>query len=176
MMNIPAEGWGEYYFSWNKTKSENYTNPKEKKVLRDNYFWFYQGLSKKGSGKKSWWKLAHLNDKRNEDMIIVGISSHKNPRRYGQSLLFFDKDETKLGFSEFCILITIYTSSSPRTHFLIFLKVLIKNSVKTCAAGDEASYESALVGMYVNPKFRGTSMSSRFLSIWLHICQGKIGF
>merc|ERR1712232_83790 len=72
----------------------------------NSYFWYFEGLDKFGSGKQTWWKIGDLkllNPADNSDggigEIAIGIRSHRNPRRYGQTLLFLDRTGNKLGFA-----------------------------------------------------------------------------
>ena len=101
MMKKPTEEWEQYYFSW-KTKN-SYSHSSSLSIVLDtteDYYWFYTGLRKKGKGKKIWWELANICDIDGRKIVSIGINSHKNPRRYGQSLLFFDNNGSKLGFSK----------------------------------------------------------------------------
>lgn len=116
------------------------------------YFWYFEGLDRFGSGKHSWWKIGDLkfNAVSSDDDvsdIVIGISSHRNPRRYGQTLMFFDHKGNKLGF------------------------VLVKQSkIDPAREIGESHLSSRLVGMLVEKRFRGKGLSSLFMAVWLNFC------
>ena len=153
MMSLDNSEWCKYYYDsisgvkhTNKSTLDNDNQELKGKHLP--YFWHFQGLKKNGKCKQSWWEIAQYGHSGKE--IIVGIASHKNPRRHGQSILFYDKDSgVKLGF------------------------MLIKNSAVVHQKGQAKTlntYTSTLIGMFIDPSYRKHGLSNTFMSIWLSLC------
>ena len=111
-------------------------------------------LSKLGKGKDMYWEIGRYSqsDSKGSD-VIIGVHWHRNPKKNGLSLVFRDVSNPadKIGY------------------------MLLRHSLgeKGGDYNDDPPMIpmfSALIGMFIDEKHRGTSLSSTFVAIWLQLC------
>ena len=105
------------------------------------YFRHLDIFHKNGKGNYAYWDIAEYRSR--SRTIIVGIQPHRNPKRNGMSLVFYQNSE-KVGR----VLLKNDNILSPSTNF----------------------YYSSIIGMEVNAKMRGGGLSKVLIAIWLDIC------
>ena len=141
-------------------KSQNSSSGAEISKAEDDtydYSKYYEDLNrlpKLGKGKDMYWEIGRYSrSESKDDDIIVGVQPHRNPKRNGVSLVFMDASNPteKLGF------------------------MLVRHSLGDKNGDDNSDPTpsplfSALIGMLVDEKYRGSGLSSTFVAIWLQLC------
>jgi len=149
-----------------KTMGRNTSQFQTSEYLATAYKMDLEKIEKVGQGRMAWYKFGHYSytDKsvvENSIAFGFGIQMHRNPRRNGISVVFYEElTQKKLGYM---LLRNTLISAGDITS-------QPQGNSTSEDLNSEPQFYTSLLGLYITEDQRGKGLANIFIAVWLQLC------